>query len=205
MVRSLYFDSADWRLFFEKRAGVACRHKLRVRGYVDRFARIAGIKFEIKHRRGSKIAKVIADGGCDSAGDYHRLLPFLQGRRFPDFEELAEKPELCRFFALLSIGGLRPVVNVQFRRQALVAHADASVRITLDDQLAARPARDLLEPWPANAGRLTGRDTILEIKVHRSLPFWLRRLIQKYRLRTESISKYCWAVANGPFGLDADS
>lgn len=206
-MRSLYLDSADWRLFFEKRAGLSSRHKLRVRGYVDGDGEVSGIKFEIKHRQGNRIAKVVASvrGGGDPWGDYRRLLPYLQEPRFPDFQELADNPELCRFFSLKAIGGLRPVLNVQFRRQAFIARADASVRITLDDRLAARRALDLLDPWPASSGNLSGRDTILEIKVRRAVPFWLRRLIQKYRLRTESISKYCQAVSNGPFGLDANS
>lgn len=201
-IRSLYFDSVDWRCFADKQAGLAVRHRLRVRGYMQSGGGpIFGIKFEIKHRRNDRIAKVVARIG----DGYECLRPFFRERPLPSDHPLAGSLELRQFFGLKTIHSLLPVVNVQFRRQAFVARSDTTVRVTLDGHLSARPARDLLEPWPGKPVSIIGRDTILEIKVHRSLPFWVRRLIQKYRLQKASISKYCRSVAHCPFGLDASS
>lgn len=195
VVRSLYFDSIDWRCFHEKQAGDAERHKLRIRGYLDPSGGFSSIKCEVKHRRNERVAKVVAR--IDS--EFHRLRPHLLQRRLPSIDRLDASPELCWFMRLRTAYGLAPVVNIQFRRQAFVAAGTSDLRITIDDRLVARPARDLLEPCHSSPHSTT--DCILEIKVGRNLPLWVRRLTEKYRLQRQSISKYCNAVIRCPFGL----
>jgi hypothetical protein len=195
VVRSLYFDSIDWRCFHEKEAGNAERHKLRVRGYIDSTGSFSSTKCEVKHRRNQRIGKVVAR--IDS--DYERLRPCLQQSHLPSADLLSASPELCWFMNLKTASQLVPVVNIQFRRQAFVSAGNADLRVTIDDRLAAHPARDLHERW--NAIPHPAWQAILEIKVSRNLPLWVQRLAEKYHLRRQPISKYCQAVARCPFGL----
>ncbi len=198
-VRSLYLDSPDMSCFHEKAAGETCRHKLRIRGYFDGDVPGRKVKFEIKRRDGVRISKSYATVGLDR---YAELLRALHDRRIPDFDLTSEDPNIVAFFARATARAMRPVMNVQFRRQAFVGRSDPSVRITFDDRLVARPARDLLDPLPIGPSILRPDTAILEIKVTRALPYWIKMLVNKYGLSVCSISKYCSAAHNGPFGLE---
>ena len=196
-VRSLYLDSLDWGCFFDKAAGLSQRHKLRIRAYVS--VDSPTIKFEIKRRQGNKIHKQVAPVDLE---DYKALLLALHQRRMADAQLLARLPELVAFFRVQHLHAMAPVINVQFRRQAFVARGDRHCRITIDDSLTACPARDLFETMTSARPLLAQMNAVLEIKVGSTVPFWLNQLIRKYRLQVASISKYNYAVANGPFGLD---
>ena len=50
---------------------------------------------------------------------------------------------------------------------------------------------------------LGAMQSVFEIKVERRLPHWLQFLIHKYRLRSESVSKFCNAALAMPLSLDA--
>lgn len=198
-VRSLYLDSPDWRCFYDKKAGIGHRHKLRVRGYPDEKGFVSTVKFEVKYRRGSRIGKHVAPMGVE---DYQNMLPLLPRRAMLDPSLLEDSVPMLAFETLKQTYCMTPVVNVGFRRQAFKARTDCGVRITLDDRLAARRARDLLEPMPSLALGLTAHNSILEVKIDQDMPFWMHQLIAKYRLQNTSVSKYCLAVVSGPFGLD---
>ena len=201
-VRSLYLDSPGWLCFYEKRAGAPHRHKLRVRTYLEDGTPGAPIKLEVKHRNAARIRKDVTPL---SLTEYQDLRPVLRSPQMLEARWLGRSAPLDAFFRIKQTYAMTPVVNVQFRRQAFVARADRRVRITLDDRLVARRARDLYDPLPAPHVGLAGDSSILEVKVDRAMPFWMHRLIAKYRLQVESMSKYCYAVAHGPFGLEGVS
>lgn len=200
LVRSLYLDSPDWYCFHEKNAGLPRRHKLRVRGYVTGNKVTAPIKLEIKQRDASKIRKHVASLGLE---EYRALMPALHDARRIDPSRVEGNPTLSLFFHLKHTGGMKPVLNVQFRRQAFVARTDRRCRITIDDRLTARRSRDLFDTMTAAPSLLGQGNAVLEIKVAQTIPFWTLRLIRKYHLQLASISKYGYAAMSGPFGLDA--
>lgn len=199
-VRSLYLDSCDWTCFREKAAGESRRHKLRVRAYMDGEATESPIKFEIKYRENDRIRKRVA---ILSRTAYDSLLPCLEVWRMPDEAFSCTSEALRTFFTLKLVHALRPALNVQFRRQAFTARSDASVRVTFDDGLIVQRARDLFEPMDAARRALGAMQSVLEIKVEQRMPYWLHFLIRKYRLRSESVSKFCNAALAIPFSLDA--
>ena len=198
-VRSLYFDSPGWGSFYDKTAGLAERHKLRLRTYPDRAGRFNLVKFEVKYRTGQRISKDVA---TLSRNEYEQLLPMLSWPRLPDTNWLEAHPALRAFFALKQLHGRVPVLVIDYRRQALRARHERRVRITLDDRLRAGRSRDLRASLNAGRPILPALQTVLEVKVNETLPYWMHRLIEKYRLRVQSVSKYALAAAVGPFGLD---
>jgi len=202
VVRSLYLDTHDFACFHEKLAGVSRRQKLRIRGYPDKDGRVSAAHFEIKYRSGNRISKDVAKLGL---GDYQTLAPVLHMHRIPAWDwgnSAASGPALARFFAIKQMHAMTPVVNIQYRRQALFVRCDRRLRITFDDRLLARRARDLRDAMGAARPLLDRGDSIFEVKFDRRMPYWLARLIGKYHLRRDSISKYAYAVANGLFGME---
>ena len=201
-VRSLYLDSPDWMCVYEKSAGVSERCKLRIRGYLDQQNHVTSVKFEVKHRRDVKIAKTTA---CVDTETYRGLLPAVRDNRAPDLNIIKESPALCEFFRIKRLYNMKPVTNIQFRRQAFVSRADRTVRVTFDDRLVAAAGLDLFAPVNHSKPLLLPELAVLEIKLEGRMPFWLQRLINKYSLKSQAVSKYVRGAVAGPFGLDGIS
>ncbi len=199
MVRSLYLDSPSWKCVHEKTAGLSDRWKLRVRGYISPDGQIDRVKLEVKHRRNSKIAKTTA---VISAKQYAEIRSTLLSGPAPSEITMANSPQLMEFFRLQRLFCMRPVANIQFRRQALSARTDRTVRITFDDELKAAHGTDLFDEQAHARRLLIGQLSILEVKLEGQMPFWLHHLIRKYQLQTQSVSKYVLGALTLPFGLD---
>ena len=199
LVRSLYLDSHDWRCFHDKTAGLPLRHKLRVRGYVMDRSVTGPINFEVKQRRVGRLRKMVAAVGLD---EYRSLQPALHAPRLLQDWWIDGRSNLATFFQLKHAGAMKPVLNVQFRRQAFAGRSDRNCRITIDDRLTARRARDLLDTMAGAPCLLGRRNAVLEIKVGNTIPLWLLQLVRKYHLQATSVSKYVYAAMNAPFGLE---
>jgi hypothetical protein len=192
LVRSLYLDTPNWQAWHDKDAGLAHRHKQRVRTYLpDEDAAVGAVKFEIKIRGNDRIRKHVV---AVPAALHEQLRPSLQGHRLPSLGDLARWTSLHEFYRLKQLHARRGRIVVQYRRVAFRDRAQPSVRITFDDDLRAALASDLaqhprrLTPCgPAQLG-------VLEIKVQDSLPRWLHVVIRRYRLRPQPLSKYHLAV-----------
>lgn len=198
-VRSLYFDTPTWACFHDKQAGVARRHKLRIRVYGGDGTTTSSVKFEVKHRQGDRVAKQVVSMNVEK---YYELLPDLLAGRLTSACLLPRWPELRPFLYLKHNFAMAPVMLIAYRRQALMARAIRGVRITLDDQLTATRARDVFAPVRSPRHSWLGAQSILEIKTSSTLPRWLAMLTSKYQLKVQSVSKYCRGMASGPFGLD---
>ncbi len=198
-VRSVYFDSPDWACFHEKCDGTAVRRKLRLRRYVDGDSESDFVKFEIKHKHGNRVLKEAATVGREM---FETLTTFLHPARSRFDLSPMGCEALNRFFQLKSLSAQSPVMTIEYRRQAFRARFDRSVRVTIDDRIAASRQIDPFRT-PRPAWRVLDTAwTVVEIKVADLLPLWTRRLIEKYRLIPQTVSKYALSAATGPFGLD---
>jgi len=200
-VRSIYLDSVDWRCFHEKAAGIPRRHKLRIRTYPESPGNTP-VKFEIKHHVFSRVSK---DTAMADRETYDALLPALRQRRVALRPGTQSSAALLRFFFQTHFQNVSPKIIVQFRRQAFACKHGFDVRVTLDDELRSGPARHLFDDLPPSQPLLPLGTSVFEIKVRRQLPTWLRRVIESYHLRLQSVSKYGSAVVSGPYGLDDES
>jgi hypothetical protein len=106
------------------------------------------------------------------------------------------------FHRRLRTCGLWPACQVSCERTAFVGtSADGPLRVTLDRQALALPARSWdLEETRAGLPILTGR-VILELKFRASLPVLFKHLIQEMGLCPGPVSKYRLAVE--AWGQDA--
>lgn len=199
VVRSLYLDSADFVCVFDKEAGQLQRHKLRLRSYPSASGPGDAVKFEIKHRYGAKVSKDVASVTVSA---YRHLLDDLTARRMPDARWLREFPALTAFFRLVRLYGMAPRSMVTYRRQALVAAGDPSIRITFDDRLAAGRPGDLLAPALPGRALMCPSFSVLELKLGSRMPYWLHKLAVKYHLENVPVSKYFRGAMVSAYGFE---
>ncbi len=191
MVRSLYFDSPDYRAYHEKLNGVAIRHKLRVRAYGEDPQQAAFVRLEVKSRYLNFIHKIALDIPRE---DYCAVEQALRRRVLPPVHLLASNNISKEFFRLQRQYNLEPKIVIQYRRQAFERLEISRTRVNFDDELWATRHLDLLGPLRGARRVLQCGHGIFEIKVDGSMPFWLHALIVKYELQDQALSKFCYAV-----------
>jgi SPX domain protein involved in polyphosphate accumulation len=190
-IRSLYFDTMDYQAYHEKIAGTAVRHKLRVRAYGEDAGNTPFVRLEVKSRYLSYIHKIAVDVSRD---EYSEIERSLARRIMPPAHLLRPESGAKEFFRVQRQLNMRPVVIVQYRRQAFERQEFNRVRVNFDDELVATRNLALLEPLQGARRVLQHGTAVLEIKVDNVMPFWLHDLIAKYDLQNEAISKYCFGV-----------
>jgi len=191
IVRSLYFDTSDYQAYHEKLSGAATRNKLRARTYGEATDPNTPVRMEVKGRFLSFIKKLTRDLSQD---EYRAVETALQRRSLPPEYLLQEDSTIKEFFRLQRQYNMEPKILIQYRRQAFERLEINRVRVNFDDELLATRNLDLLGPLQGARRLLRYGKAVLEIKVDGYLPEWLHRLIAKYSLQAEAISKYCYAV-----------
>lgn len=181
-VASIYHDTPEFAIF--RREGWLRHSKFRIRRYDG------GIVFlERKLKLGGLVAKRRA-----------ALSP-------AQLERYDQLPEPARWFAARTAARrLRPVCRVDYDRTARVAlTANGPIRLTLDENLCARPAGAPRFDDALPAVRLTD-EVVLELKFRRDLPVRFKELVGEFLLEPRAFSKYRAAVQAlglGPRELDA--
>lgn len=180
-VRSLYFDTSDFRAYAEKITGERNRIKLRIRSYADKEAEASFVSVELKTREGSLVRK------------FARRISLERFRHFERTGRFAsDEPVLLEFERLQRLRAQRPVLLVDYRREALVPRDRSEVRITIDHDL--RVARSA-QLFPATAFfRSRAPYAVLEIKTATASPDWLEALVRRFGLCSTPHSKYALGI-----------
>lgn len=178
-IRSLYFDDADDSAFREKLDGDDSRDKFRIRIYN---MRDDAIKLECKHKESTYIRK---HSLMLCRAEYETL-------RRGDYTFLLRRPEpfARRMFAEFSLRPLRPVVLVDYAREAYVFPVE-DVRVTFDKNVrTGYRSTALFDPNVPTFPVVDGYDMVLEVKFNRYLPTYIRALLQTDSHARSAISKY---------------
>ena len=188
-VTSLYFDTPDYKAFWDKLEGHKVRRKVRVRIYGQTVTGPdAPVFLEIKQRVDKRMAKRRA------------RLPYAQALDLAGLDEVAteDDPAFLHEVAYLHRTlALQPACIVRYDRLAFEgddAHPD--LRVTFDTNLRGR-TRDLTLLPGSNATDaffLPPDRVVLEVKVNRSAPFWLTRILSRHGCVLRRVSKYCAAL-----------
>ncbi len=188
---SLYYDSPDYRCFWEKLDGIKVRRKLRLRYYESAgplgadtpiFAEIKQRVDRVTQKRRAVLPYRAALQLCDE-----REIPEHAPRDAPVIEEIA---------GLLWQYNLRPASIVRYKRQAWVGlEYDLGLRVTFDTELSYRATSLALhEPQPGLL--LFPTDwAVVEIKVNERVPYWLTEMVAAHDLNLTRMSKYCQSIA----------
>lgn len=168
---SLYFDTAEYDIFY--RRGSSGRSKYRARRY-------GGGDIMFLERKLTRPGLVAKRRTAVALADLHRLNGVPPRRDW----------EGDWFHRRLLLRGLRPVCQVSYLRMARVGTTSRGPqRLTLDERVAARPSRDLT--FSAEGGeRVVDGRLVLELKYPIEMPSIFRQLVAAFSLVPQPASKY---------------
>ena len=192
---SLYYDSPDYRFYWEKIDGIKFRRKLRIRLYESRdpLGLATPVFVEIKQR-------------LDRVTQKRRVrLPYRDALRLVN-ERAAPQPDtddgapcddgiINEILSMCWQYDLQPASVVTYQRQALVgSDFDIGLRVTFDKDL--RYCVHNLRLDDRDGGQLLFPPewVVVEIKVNERIPYWLTELVAQHNLSLVRMSKYCRSI-----------
>jgi VTC domain len=191
-IASLYYDTPNYKAYWDKIEGHRNRRKVRVRVYGDHRVCAETLCYvEIKQRLNQMMAKrrvALPDATAIDLAAYPTLLT----------DVAPEDQAILREIAYLQTTlHLQPACVVTYQRLALNGLEPYSdLRITFDTELRGRiHDLSLLSPGTTVGQAFLPPDfCIMEIKVNQSVPHWLATVIHQQRCPARRISKYCMAL-----------
>ena len=192
-ITSLYYDTVDYKAYWDKVEGHKFRRKVRVRVYGDHIVTPNTNCFvEIKQRINKTLQKKRV------------LLPYstataLCGAGENVGQELSEmaRAVVSEVQYLQGTLQLQPACVVSYDRMAFEgAEYDPGLRVTFDTNLKGR-LHDLTltsQGYADNQFFIPPEWCVMEVKVNYRVPYWLTELIGRYRCTLRRISKYCTAL-----------
>ena len=190
-IASLYYDSPDYRCFWEKMDGIKFRRKLRIRHYQDGKALAADtpVFLEIKQRYDRVTQK------RRTVLPYAQALELCNERRIPESKLAADRTFFQEAYTFLWQYNLRPASIVQYRRQALIgAQYDLGLRITFDTLLTCHRGESCLHEVQPCTSMFPEEWVVMEIKVNERIPYWLTEMVAHHNLQLTRVSKYCRSI-----------
>lgn len=192
LVTSLYYDSLDYKAYWDKIEGHRFRRKLRIRAYGDERVTDASQLFvEIKQRVNKTLQKkrLILS--------YEAAKQLCGAGRLPDdlaAEDRSLAEEICYLSKTLN---LRPTCLVAYRRLAFNGtDYDPGLRITFDSQLKSRTHDLTLSSltYTKNSYFVPPQWIVMEVKVNNRVPYWVTQLLGKHGCTLRRVGKYCTAL-----------
>ena len=190
---SLYYDSPDFRFYWEKVDGVKFRRKLRIRRYesAEPLAADSPVFVEIKQRvdRVTQKRRVLLP--------YREALRLCDERRPPEVGSGAahDAGVIDEILGMVWHYNLRPASLVRYARQALVGtDYDIGLRVTFDTNLTYRAGDLDLREQKSGLLLFPPDWTVVEIKVNERIPYWLTELVAVHNLSLVRVSKYCRSI-----------
>ncbi|MCP3975369.1 MAG: polyphosphate polymerase domain-containing protein [bacterium] len=194
-VWSRYYDTADFKFYWEKIDGIRFRRKLRIRHYGDPtsisdeepvFVEIKQRVNRVTQKRRVRLPYTAALALCDE----HVL---------PELTQHAERVIAEEVLTLSSGLDLRATTIVGYRRQALVGRrTDGGLRITFDTLIRGRKTDLDLAAGVETPSIVSPQMVIVEVKVNERVPYWLTEKIARHNMQLVRISKYCTSVEGKP-------
>jgi len=175
-VTSLYFDTYQFRHYYDVINGERVRRKFRIRRYTLETDQVF---FEVKHR-------------CEKVISKDRILTdYRSAMEFPSYPDRVTDQRLePHMFALMKERHF-PVATVTYERLAMEDLLGSKVRATFDRNIRGGK-RDMFdrEVCQRDARILPLDVMIMELKFFEKIPSWLKRITRDFNLNPISYSKY---------------
>lgn len=199
-IRSLYFDTDRYALFWANDREAPDRFKVRVRHYPSTGPG-GPVFLEVKRRMQDVIHK--------SRGLLPGIAwaPLLENPGMLQTLELAPKyrPAVERFLTLMHTYQLKPVMMVEYEREAYFSQVDEYARLTFDLHVRCQPVETLSMECDPTRWRYVDHPyrtrtfdpmTLLELKFSGAPPLWMARMVHKLELERHTFSKYGYSVSD---------
>ena len=191
-ITSLYYDTVDYKAYWDKVEGHKFRRKVRVRVYGNQIVTPETLCFaEIKQRINKTLQKKRVQIPYAAA---IALCGAGQPVEMTSADEQAVIEEIQYLYYTLQ---LQPACVVSYDRQAFNgSEYDPGLRVTFDVNLKGRIYDlSLLSSDSADSKFFMPPGyCILEVKVNYRVPLWLTDIIAEYRCTLRRVSKYCAAL-----------
>jgi len=204
ILASLYYDSVDYRFYWEKIEWLKFRRKVRIRRYVtdEPLTDDSIVYAEIKQR----VDRVTQKRRVPMK--YKEALALIHEEKIPEGYSRSDNEVLNEILNIVKTYNLVPSVITTYKRQAFFwKEADRGLRITFDTDVSYKKA-DLNLANPEPEGLMVPPNfCILEIKANEKIPFWVTELVASYSIKLIRVSKYCqalesaWVFPNSIFNL----
>jgi len=186
-IRSIYYDNMSMDYYREKVEGVKMRKKIRIRGY-NEYGDNNIVFLEIKRKLENFIDKNRAQLKYENLDDL-----FLTGdiESYIIRKEPTSVEDANRFFYHVNRKTLKPVSLVVYDREAFFSKFDSNIRITFDKNLRYAPFptfNDLYEESILRKVMLN--NFVLELKFFKGVSENYQKIINKYSLVRQAVSKY---------------
>ena len=182
VVRSIYFDTLNYRHYNEKIVGAPYRKKVRVRGYGDKKSKT--VFLEIKNKQIDKIFKERTPISSS----------FLFDMNFNNLNSKKDEKIYKECVFDKKTYHLRPSVLVYYKRIAFI-NEKIGFKVNMDFDIRAQKSTDL---WARakNMNSVLKNKFILEIKYTNYVPNYFLDFVQKHNLQRMPFSKYSVSVEN---------
>jgi len=204
IVNNLYFDTSDFKFYYDTKYKKTNRYKARARFYGE--AATDFIWPEIKY----KIASVV--------WKKRYYLPIEDWHSLFTLENVNPEPPMINkrldtFDNIVYWHNAHSVLHVRYFREPYVTELEEYGRVTFDRNLCCRQTygnvglnykeQDMSYYDDPITTRHFDSPVILEIKVENNVPFWAVELIRKFNLMQRGFSKYCYGI-DSLFGSSDD-
>jgi hypothetical protein len=183
LVRSLYYDTDDYKLFIEKMGGDSNRIKFRIRTYGNSHAENPDIRVELKVRRANQSIKY------STFIDMEEYLDFMKTNHWPNKEDKI----LHEFERHLHLFNLHPKSLVEYYREGYQTRDGQNIRLTFDHNIRSMHANQLFPSttyWQSHYEQ----GIVFEIKHQNQLPRWLNAIIKDHGLTLVANSKFALGI-----------
>lgn len=177
-IRSIYFDSYQYRAMSEKNMGIDNRQKYRIRFYNGNVEKCF---LECKYKRGTRIEKE------SHAITEEERREIMTGE--VTWQQFSTENVLERLKALVATERFHPTVVVDYLREAYV-HPVSNLRITFDKEIAAGKVENAFDPKRCISSVLPSGFMVLEVKYDEYMPKHIAEMIASIRPTQVAASKY---------------
>lgn len=194
-IRSLYFDTDRFDLYWANDREQGDRYKMRARVYPGKKSPVF---LEVKRRVQDVIIKTRAPVPLAA------WLDVLAGREAAlSVLSPGVRTGALNFIKRVHRHHLHPVALIDYQREAYVSDVDSYARLTFDRQILVQPKETL--DFEADPGRWRAVDhvlktqtlepvCVLELKFERRPPAWMVAFVKRLGLIRYSFSKYCHGI-----------
>jgi hypothetical protein len=183
LITNIYYDTADHHLIRTSLAKPAYKEKLRLRAYGIPQGD-SEVYVEIKKKVGGLVNK------RRSAMKLQEAYRFLHSGEAPEDQPGVNRQVVGEIACILQRQVLQPVLYLAYDRRAYFGRGQHDLRVSFDRNVQTRRDDLRLESGLWGQQLLAGDLWIMEIKVARSIPLWLCRLLSGYKIYPSSFSKY---------------
>lgn len=193
---SLYYDSPDFRCYWEKVDGIRFRRKLRIRCYENGSPPDATtpVYVEIKQRvdRVTQKRRILLP--------YAAALHLCSERQAPAQQPDLDVGVIGEILSMTWQYNLLPTSIVRYSRLAMQgSDNDIGLRVTIDRDLTYHASDDQaagldLRRESPNNQLFPAHLAIVEVKANERIPYWLTELIAANNLNLVRVSKYCRSI-----------